>query len=279
MLDRSKNWSQQVQRAFAQLVSKLITEIAELALHWAAFQLATSANFPQLAGAIGNPFGANAGGLGGLIGSLFNSGSQNTANAALLQAGTALNFSAEQLTAAAIALQSAAATSGASGGATSVLGLAGDSGVASSGGGILSMFGRAIGFIGSIFGFDSGTMGLEKDGPIFAHRGEIIIPPRESSAIRSALGSNASFGHIATAAASMSNFGNWRLPATPAFDMPDMRSLTGGDGGGDVHNHAYHFHVSATDARSFTRMLEDHSSDLAKAVRKAIRNGHPSTRL
>ena len=110
MLDRSQNWSQQVQRAFAQLVSKLITEIAELALHWAAFQLATSANFPQLAGAIGNPFGANAGGLGGLIGSLFNSGSQNTANAALLQAGTALNFSAEQLTAAAGALQSAAAS-------------------------------------------------------------------------------------------------------------------------------------------------------------------------
>src|SRR6185437_14158486 len=87
MLDRSQNWSQEVQRAFAQLVSKLISEIAELAIHWAAFQLATSANFPQLAGAIGNPFGANAGGLGGLIGQLFNSGSQSTANAAMLQAG------------------------------------------------------------------------------------------------------------------------------------------------------------------------------------------------
>ena len=103
-----------------------------------------------------------------------------------------------------------------------------------------SLFGAAGGDGGASAGaadfllaaFDSGTMGLEKDGPIFAHRGEIIIPPRESSAIRSALGSNASFGHIATAAASMSNFGNWRLPAMPAFDMPDMRSLTGGAGGG-----------------------------------------------
>jgi len=65
----------------------------------------------------------------------------------------------------------------------------------------------------------------------------------------------------------------------PAFDGVSAASALANGAGGDViHNHAYHFHVSATDARSFTKMLDDHSSDLVKAVRKAVRNGHPATR-
>jgi hypothetical protein len=74
MLSGQKNWSASIEQAFAQMVSKILVQIAEMIAQWLLFTALTGMGMPGLAGAVGNPFAAGAGGIGGVIGTLFSGG-------------------------------------------------------------------------------------------------------------------------------------------------------------------------------------------------------------
>jgi hypothetical protein len=61
------------EQAASRMLKNWIAALAEMALQFAAFEIATLAGWAKIAAAIGNPFGAGAGGAGGVIGAIVGS--------------------------------------------------------------------------------------------------------------------------------------------------------------------------------------------------------------
>lgn len=79
ILEGHKKVGVAAEQAAGKMLATWIEDLAEMGLKFAAFEAATLLGWTKIAAAIGNPFDANASGIGGLIGGIFGSGNSGGA--------------------------------------------------------------------------------------------------------------------------------------------------------------------------------------------------------
>jgi hypothetical protein len=282
MLEGQKNWRQQASQEIDRLLVKWITDLAEMAAQFAAFEAATVLKWTQMASAI-DPFGSGSQGMAKLVGGALGLGggsSGDSATQSLVTAITGQTAATVQNTSGVTSwistqLQSigqflglttatATATTTTAGGLIPALvtltsavvanTIAQGAGSITSLGGSMSWASDTLGEIGGAFpflgAFDTGTMDVPETGLALLHGGEIVLPKEISDVVRGG-------GSIGSG---IGSFGG----------------ATGGSSAGGAVN--VNLSVSAIDPGTGADFLIQQSPRIAKQIAQQVRLSNASLR-